>query len=129
MTTWTNDELERIGGADELEIAGLRRDGTLREPVTIWVVRVGDDLYIRSVRGHEGGWYKGTQVRHEGRIWAGGLERDVTFVDVDDLELIEDVDDAYRSKYGHYDARYVDPMVVPKSRAATLKLVPGASDA
>jgi hypothetical protein len=51
MSTWTSDELETIGGAEELEIASLRRDGTLRRPVTIWVVRHGDDLYVRSVNG------------------------------------------------------------------------------
>jgi hypothetical protein len=51
MTTWTSDELTRIGAADELEIASLRDDGTLRKPVTIWVVRLGDDLYVRSVKG------------------------------------------------------------------------------
>jgi hypothetical protein len=124
MTSWTIDALNRIGEADELEIAGLRRDGTLRKPVTIWVVRVDDDLYVRSVRGVDGKWYQGTQIRHQGRIWAGGLERDVTFVDVDDPDLLAKIDAAYRSKYGHYDAQYVDPMVVSKSRAATLQLVP-----
>jgi hypothetical protein len=51
MTTWTSDELTKIGTADELEIASLRRDGTLRNSVTIWVVRHGDDLYVRSVNG------------------------------------------------------------------------------
>ena len=124
MTVWTRDELDRIGAADELEIAGMRRDGSLRKPVTIWVVRVGDDLYVRSVRGDEGGWYRGTQVRHEGRVWAGGIEKEVTFVDVTDPDTIAQIDDAYRTKYRRYDARYVDPMVVPKSRAATLQLVP-----
>jgi hypothetical protein len=49
MTTWTNEELDKIGNAEELRIASLRSDGTLREPVIIWVVRVGDDLYVRSV--------------------------------------------------------------------------------
>lgn len=53
MTTWTNDELTKIGAAEELEIASRRRDGTLRNPVTIWVVRHGDDLYVRSVNGRE----------------------------------------------------------------------------
>ncbi len=48
MTTWTSDELSKIGSAEELEIASLRADGTLRKSTTIWVVRVGDDLYIRS---------------------------------------------------------------------------------
>lgn len=41
MTTWTSDELKKVGTAEELEIASIRRDGTLRRPVTIWVVRVG----------------------------------------------------------------------------------------
>jgi hypothetical protein len=37
MTAWTLPELNRIGGADELEIAALRRDGTLRKKVTILI--------------------------------------------------------------------------------------------
>jgi hypothetical protein len=41
MSAWTSDELTRIGAADELEIASLRSDGTLRRPVTIWAVRHG----------------------------------------------------------------------------------------
>jgi hypothetical protein len=51
MTAWTTDELDGIEAADELEIASLRSDGTLRHPTTIWVVRLGDDLYVRSVNG------------------------------------------------------------------------------
>jgi hypothetical protein len=39
MTTWTDQELTTVETAEELEIASLRRDGTLREPRTIWVVR------------------------------------------------------------------------------------------
>ena len=84
MTGWTSDELTKIEAADELEIASFRRDGTLRSLVTIWVVRLGDDLYVRSVNGRTGAWFRGTQVRHEGRIGAGGVEKDVTFVDADD---------------------------------------------
>ncbi len=44
MITWTSEELNKIGRAEELEIASLRNDGTLRNPTTIWVVRLGDDL-------------------------------------------------------------------------------------
>ena len=46
--TWTADELERIAAAEELEMSPLRPDGTPRRPGPIWVVRVGDDLYVRS---------------------------------------------------------------------------------
>src|SRR5436305_6752986 len=47
MTTWTSDELTKIGSAEELRIASLRRDGTQTNPVTIWVVRLGKDVYVR----------------------------------------------------------------------------------
>jgi hypothetical protein len=124
MTIWTSEELTRIGAADELEIASLRDDGTLRKPVTIWVVRLGDDLYVRSVRGRGSAWFRGTQVRHEGHIQSGGVEKDVTFVEETDPSINDQVDAALRTKYRRYDARYVDPMLTPEARAATIKLVP-----
>ena len=124
MTTWTSDEINKIGRAEELEIASVRHDGTLRHPVTIWVVRLGDDLYVRSYRGRGGSWFRGTQVRHEGRIRAGGVEKDVTFVEETDPGMHDQIDAAYRTKYRRYGARYIDPMVAPEARSATLKLVP-----
>ena len=123
MTTWTNDELTKIGTADELQIASLRRDGTLRKPVIIWVVRVGDDLYVRSVNGRTSAWFRGVLARHAGRIWAGGVEKDVTFVEENDPGINDQIDAAYLAKYHRY-PQYVAPMVVPTSQAATIKLVP-----
>jgi hypothetical protein len=124
MTAWTSDELDKIGKAKELEIAPLRRDGTPRSPVTIWVVRLGDDLYVRSYRGRTAAWFHGAQVRHEGRIRAGGVKKDVTFVEETDPGINDQIDAVYRSKYRGYGARYVDPMVAADARAATTKLVP-----
>jgi hypothetical protein len=48
MTTWSNHELERIGNAQELRLASARADGSLRAYTTMWVVRVGDEIYVRS---------------------------------------------------------------------------------
>jgi hypothetical protein len=124
MTAWTSEELNKIGTAEELEIQSLRGDGTLRKPVTIWVVRVGDDLYVRSWRGRTSAWFRGTQVRHEGHIEAGGVAKDVTFVEEADPEINDQIDAGYRTKYQRYAASYVDPMVAPKARAATIRLVP-----
>ena len=59
MIQWTSDELNKIGAAEELQIASLRQDGTLRKPVIIWVVRVDDDLYVRCVNGRLGAWFRG----------------------------------------------------------------------
>ncbi len=124
MAAWTSEELDRIGGAEELDITSVRQDGTLRKPVTIWVVRVGDDVYVRAYKGRNGPWFRATQTRHEGHIRAGGVDKDVTFVDVSSDALNDQIDAAYRSKYRRYSANVLDPMLTPTARPATLKLVP-----
>jgi hypothetical protein len=122
MTGWTSEELDRIGTAQELQVASLRADGTLRQPVPIWVIREGDDLYVRSWRGRSGTWYRGVQERHQGHIRAGGVDKDVDFVAVDDEELNQRIDAAYRAKYGRYGSSYVDPMTSGETRTTTLRL-------
>jgi len=124
MTTWTADQLNRIGKAEELEIASLRSDGTLRKPVTIWVVRVGDDLYVRPVNGRTSAWFRGTQVRQEGSIQAGGIDKDVTFVEETDPAINTQIDAAYRTKYRRYAANIVNSVLTPGAKSATIKLLP-----
>jgi hypothetical protein len=123
MTAWTSDELTRIGTAEELQIASRRRDGTLGSPRTIWVVRHGDDLYIRSVNGPSSDWFRNTRVRHEGHIEAGGVDKDVTFTDATG-DIGEQLDAAYRTKYRRYAHSIIDSVVSPTARSATIKLQP-----
>lgn len=123
MTNWTSDELNKIGNAEELQIASLRRDDTLRKPVTIWVVRVGDDLYVRSVNGRGSSWFRGVQTRYEGHIRAGGVDKNVTFVEESDADIHDQIDTAYTTKYRRY-ASIAKSMVTPAVRAATIKIVP-----
>jgi hypothetical protein len=123
MTEWTNDQLDKVGRAEELQVASIRLDGTLRKPVTIWAVRHGDDLYVRSVRGRKAHWFRGTQERHEGRIRAGGVQQDVTFVDADhDIDAA--IDAAYRAKYRRYAGSILNSVLTPEARDTTIKLVP-----
>ena len=126
MATWTSDELRTVAEAEELELASLRRDSSPGKPVTIWVVRVGDDLYVRSWKGHTGAWFRAAQARHEGHVEAGGVRKDVTFVAETDESINDRIDAAYRTKYRRHAGRYVDPMVAPQARATTIKLVPRA---
>jgi hypothetical protein len=128
MTTWTRDELDRIASAEELRLATQRPDGTLRYPVTIWVVRHGDDLYVRSYRGPESSWFRRTRERPDGRVQAGGVDKDVTFADADH-GLDDEIDAAYRAKYRRYSASIVDPMLGPPARATTTRLVPRTAGA
>ncbi len=124
MAEWTNDELDKIGEAEELEIQSLRSDGTLYNPVTIWVVRVDENLYIRSVNGRDGHWFRHTQVRQAGRIEAGGVTKDVVFVDESDPQVNARIDAVYRAKYSQYEGEVLDTEFTPQARASTLKLVP-----
>jgi hypothetical protein len=121
--TWTSQELGSIEHAEELEIASLRHSGSLGSRRTIWVVRVGDDIYVRSVNGPGSDWYRSTRTRQEGHVRAGGVEKDVTFVDADD-RTDDPVDAAYRAKYGHYAAHIIKAITSPEARSTTLRLLP-----
>ena len=46
MSRWTEDELRSVEAAQEIAIAPVRRNGALRRPTPIWIVRAGDDLYL-----------------------------------------------------------------------------------
>jgi hypothetical protein len=123
MTAWKSDPLAKIGAAEEVQIAPLGREDKPQKPVTVWVVRHGDDLYVRSVRGRSGHWFRGTQERHEGWIRAGRVQQNVTFVDADH-DIDEAVDADYRAKYRRYAGSILNSVLTPEARSTTTKLVP-----
>jgi hypothetical protein len=125
MTTWTAEELDRVGAADELQIASRRADGSLRPFVTIWVARVGDELFVRSAYGPGNPWFRRAQASGAGRIRAGGVERDVAFVEPP-ADVHEAVDAAYHAKYDRYGPKIVGTVVGPQVIATTLRLEPAA---
>ena len=128
MSAWDNEALAKIAAAEEVRIASVRPDGTLRIPVTVWVVRHGDDLYVRSVRGRGGQWFRGTQERHEGRIRAGAVQQDVTFVDAA-RDIDDEIDAAYRAKYRRYAGSILNSVLTPEARSSTTKIEPRSTSA
>jgi hypothetical protein len=123
MTGWTVDELTKIGDADELKISSRRADGSLRPFVTIWVVRLGNELYVRSAHGHDNPWFRRALASGVGRIRAGGVERDVVF-EVPGPDIDEALHATYHAKYDRYGPRIVGPVVSPEAARSTLRLVP-----
>jgi hypothetical protein len=121
--TWTDDQRTRIGAAEELRLASRRPDGSLRPYVTMWVVRVGDDLYVRSAYGPDNPWYRRARASGTGRIRAGGLERDVTFSDAAP-DAHAAIDAAYHAKYDRHGPRIVGTVVGPQVEAVTIRLLP-----
>ncbi|MGH8994488.1 MAG: DUF2255 family protein [Acidimicrobiales bacterium] len=121
MSEWTPQDLDRIGSADEIGIAPLRPDGTLRSYTTIWVVRVSDEMYVRSYRGPDGAWYRAALRSHQGRLRVGGVERDV-ILQGDPAPDPEALNEAYRAKYGR--SPYADAISTDAAAATTLRVVP-----
>lgn len=125
MATWTKNEIASIADAEELELSSRRKDGSLRDTTTMWVVRDGEGLYVRSIHGRDGIWYKGTQIRHQGRIDAGGVSKDVSFGDASsDPGLNKRIDAAYKQKYRRFGDDIVGSVVSRDARASTIKLEP-----
>lgn len=121
--TWTDEELQRIGGATELQISSTRQDGSLRPYVTIWAVRSGDDIYVRSAYGATNGWYRRAKTSGTGRIRAGGVEHDVTFAEADP-DAHAGIDRAYHAKYDRYGPQIVGSVVGAQVAPLTIRLLP-----
>lgn len=122
--TWTADQLDAVDTADELYISPARPDGSLRRAVTIWVVRLDNDLYIRSANGREAGWYSHVASTRRAHIIAGGVEADVIVVDASgDAALTSRLQVAYHQKYDRYGESVTRGALSTAAQDATLRLV------
>jgi len=129
MSDWTAEELRWLGQADELQLASRRADGTLRPFVTIWTVRAGDGIYVRSAYGPNNGWFVRANASRRGRIRAGRIETDVTFERPADRETAAEVSRAYHAKYDRYGAGIVGSVTSPKAEQLTLRIIPDGGQA
>ncbi|PYE30541.1 hypothetical protein C8J35_11348 [Rhizobium sp. PP-F2F-G38] len=119
---WSNEELGRIGGSDDLHISPFRGDGsTLGTPTWIWSVVVDGELYVRGYNGQASRWYQAAVAQRAGRVSVAGMTRGVTFKTVEG-PINDTIDDAYRVKYAT--SQYLKPMISARARAATIKITP-----
>ena len=126
MSAWSQDDLDWLGGAGEVQVSSVRRDGSLSRARTVWIVRVGDGLYLRSVNGPDAAWYRSTRTLREGRIEARGVTRDVTWMDVNAAEepdVNPAVNAAYARKYQGSTAA-IAHIISPLARATTMRVEP-----
>ena len=100
----------------------MRRNGALRRPTPIWIVRAGDDLYVRAANEGNKGWHGVARTSRQARISTTGFEREVSIEDADGA-VLDQVDAAYRQKYSRY-ASIVDSITDAEHRATTLRLIP-----
>ena len=126
MTTWSQNDLDRLGGDSEVAVSSVRHDGSLSRTRTVWIVRVGDQLYLRSVNGPDAAWYRFTRTFHQGRIEARGVARDVTWIDVNATEQ-PDVDPAVDAEYARKyqgSTAAIAHINSPLARTTTMRIEP-----
>jgi len=127
MTSWNQEELERIAKSDDLHISPFREDGaTYGTPTWIWSVAVDDALYVRGYNGQSSKWYQAAVRQKAGRIVAAGMTKEVTFEPADG-PINERIDATYRAKYR--DSPYLKPMIGARARSATIRIMPHKTQA
>ncbi len=122
MIGWTEEELRKIAGADDLHISPFRDDGvSYGTPTWIWSVVVDDGLYVRAYNGKQSRWYQAAVKQKAGRIRTTGMTREVAFAPVQG-SINNRIDEAYREKYKR--SPYLTPMIGERARSATMKVTP-----
>jgi hypothetical protein len=120
IMSWTPEQLARVDAARELDVAVRRADGTLGPWTPVWVVQVGGGVYVRTWHRRDTGWFGRALSTRRARVRIPGVEVDVRIEDVGVglSGLREDVDNAYRAKYGGGSSAN---MVGDEAAAATLR--------
>jgi len=120
MTSWSTPDLDALARVDETRVAGRRKDGSLRTPTIVWQVVVGNEVFVRSVKGAAGQWYRGVLRHLEGVISWNGQTRPVRFAP--DRSRDAAIDAAYLAKYG--DGPNTQAIIDPTATATTLRIDP-----
>jgi hypothetical protein len=102
-----------------------RRDAESPEHRTIiWVVVVEGEVFVRSVRGPRGRWYREISSNPKGALYVENNRLPVRAAHATDDTTVDAVSDAIRSKYGETSPKSTASMVRPDTLPTTLKLSP-----
>jgi len=116
--------LNLLGETDEVYIE-TRSDADSPEHRTIiWVVVVGGEAFVRSVRGPKGRWYREISSNPEGALHVDDERIPVRATPAPEGTTVGAVSEAFRSKYGEAWPGPTAGMVRPEVLPTTLKLSP-----
>ena len=122
--SFETETLRLLDETDEVYVE-TRRDSDSEEHRTIiWVVVTGGEVFVRSVRGTKGRWYREISSNPEGALHVDDERIPVRAAPADDWPTVEAVSDALRSKYEESAPGPTAAMVRPEVLPTTLKLSP-----
>ena len=108
----------------EIDLETASPDGAQTHRTTIWLVTVGDQVFVRSERGTAGRWWR--EARHDPDliVHAEAEAIPVTAVLAADPDTVQRVSDAFLAKYGRRSAASTAAMLRPHTLDTTLRLDP-----
>ena len=118
------ETLNLLDETDELYIETSRDADSPDYRTIIWAVVVGDEVFMRSVRGRKGRWYQRISAHPEGALLVGDTLIPVRAAPATDAATVDAVSEAFRSKYEHAWPGPTAGIVRPEVLPTTLKLSP-----
>lgn len=123
MDRFSPDLLARLDEVEEVEIETGSFAGEVHRTI-IWIVVVGGEPYVRSVRGVAGRWFKEILAEPLAGLIVDGTRHPVRAEAAANPESIEAVSAALRAKYGKRARQSTQSMLVPRTLQTTMRLVP-----
>ena len=120
-------DTETLGLLDETRevyIETRRDDDSPEHRTIIWVVVIEGEVFVRSVRGFKGRWYREISSNPEGALYVADNRIPVRATPATDETTVEAVSAAFRSKYEKSSPSSTAAMVRPEILPTTLKLSP-----
>ncbi len=122
--SFDRETLQLLEETKEVRIETRRDEDAPVHRTTIWVVTVDGDVFVRSVRGEQGRWYREVSANPSAALHAGDRRIPVRAVPVTDEQRVGAVSEAYQSKYGRTSPGSTRAMLQPETLPTTLKLEP-----
>jgi hypothetical protein len=119
--SFATDDLQRLAAAEEIEIETQAPDGPVHRTI-IWVLVEGGDVFLRSVRGDRGRWFREATANPAIAVHVGERRLAATAIPATDPDSIERIDAALTGKYKGIDG--YDDMLEPAVRSANFRLEP-----
>jgi hypothetical protein len=116
-----DNALQHLADVEEIRIGFQRPDGSTGS-TPVWIVRAGDDLFVRSMYGARGGWYQRLRANPHGEVHDQAHSHLVRAEPVGDAGTVAEVTRAYATKYAA--SPYVQSLLGEEAAGATLRLKP-----
>jgi len=119
MTQFNADTLRALH--DQREVA-IRTGKHPESAVVIWAVVADDDVFVRSVRGPKGRWYRDLAKGGPATLDVDGKQLAVQAIPATDSAAVDRASREYLRKYRT--SPYAERMVRPEALPTTLRLEP-----